>query len=77
MGFSVCCLLQQQPLFGSAMIKTNGTKQYDKTFKDDAFDNVSINLNSTELRIKQNQFRVKYDGDNDILINIVDKTIEG
>lgn len=41
-----------------------GTKQYDKTFKDDAFDNVSINLDSTELRIKRgNQFRVKYDGD--------------
>ncbi|CAC6073943.1 exported protein [Staphylococcus aureus] len=37
-----------------------GTKQYDKTFKDDAFDNVSINLDSTELRIKRgNQFRVK------------------
>lgn len=54
-----------------------GTKQYDKTFKDDAFDNVSINLDSTELRIKRgNQFRVKYDGDNDILINIVDKTLK-
>lgn len=54
-----------------------GTKQYDKSFKDDAFDNVSINLDSTELRIKRgNQFRVKYDGDNDILINIVDKTLK-
>ncbi|HCZ3002696.1 TPA: DUF4097 family beta strand repeat protein, partial [Staphylococcus aureus] len=31
----------------------------------------------TELRIKRgNQFRVKYDGDNDILINIVDKTLK-
>ncbi len=54
-----------------------GTKQYDKTFKDDAFDNVSINLDSTELRIKRGiDFRVKYDGDNDILINIVDKTLK-
>lgn len=77
-AFSVCCLFTAATIIWFSYDKNKyGTKQYDKTFKDDAFDNVSINLDNTELRIKQgNQFRVKYDGDNDILINIVDKTLK-
>ncbi|MGZ1836624.1 DUF4097 family beta strand repeat-containing protein [Staphylococcus argenteus] len=54
-----------------------GTKQYDKTFKDNAFNRVAINLDSTELRMKHGkQFRVKYEGDNDVLIDVDDKTLK-